>query len=402
MKHYLTLLLMASVAFAGKTQIANNYPGDSSIATDPNVILAEMFEQTTIGSMTAGFTDVSNVPANILFDGSVPPGSPGTQSCNLRTFESPFSANEDTYLYERFSTPITDSVFVRYYVKFNSAHSFHHSGLWIGGNNPAINYPNVHAGYKPAGDEAFHVGSEVRGGVTSGPQSTAPYGFFNYWMNMRQSTQWDTVQDDYYWWGNEFISPDPEATINLDQWNCIEIMVKMNNPVSGTSGELALWINGFKVGHYGQGFPNGNWNPNNFIETATGGTPFEGFQWRDDGALALNYIWIKNYATRNDNQPSNNDMLVDHLVVAKSYIGPISLAAGVNEQTQPALRIYPNPGNAVINFSQEINGYQLLDITGAAVRTETGVTKSIDATLLSDGIYFLQTKGQVLKIVVEH
>ena len=139
-------------SISASAQIANNYPGDSSIATDPNVILAEMFEQTTISSMTAGFTDVSNVSANILFDGSVPPGSPGTQSCNLRTFESPSSANEDTYLYERLSTPITDSVFVRYYVKFNTGHSFHHSGLWIGGNNPAINYPSVHAGYKPAGD----------------------------------------------------------------------------------------------------------------------------------------------------------------------------------------------------------------------------------------------------------
>ena len=246
------------------------------------------------------------------------------------------------------------------------------------------------------------MGSEIRGGVNAGPQNTATYGFFNYWMNMRQSTQWDTVQDDYYWWGNEFISPDPEAIINLDQWNCIEIMVKMNNPVTGTSGELALWINGFKVGHYGQGFPNGNWNPNNFIETATGGTPFEGFQWRDDGALALNYIWIKNYATRNDNYTSNNDMLVDHLVVAKSYIGPISLSVGTTEMEQPQITIAPNPADRTLRFSQPVTDVEIYNLLGEPIHFYPGQHTAINTDELPDGIYMLKTASLLKRLVIMH
>jgi hypothetical protein len=53
------------------------------------------------------------------------------------------------------------------------------------------------------------------------------------------------------------------------------------------------------------------------------GAPFEGFQWRLDEALQLNWIWLLFYTTRN---PPGivGKVWFDHVVVAKSYIGPIS------------------------------------------------------------------------------
>ncbi|HTF56588.1 MAG TPA: hypothetical protein VK661_05070, partial [Planctomycetota bacterium] len=56
------------------------------------------------------------------------------------------------------------------------------------------------------------------------------------------------------------------------------------------------------------------------------GTPFEGFQWRNDANLNLNYLWIEHYA---DTVASGSTLAVkyDHIVVARSYIGPM-VAAG--------------------------------------------------------------------------
>ena len=64
---------------------------------------------------------------------------------------------------------------------------------------------------------------------------------------------------------------------------------------------------------YGKGFPNGTWSNSVFNEGI--GTPFGGFKWRKTTALKFNYIWIKNYADKNTNYPSPNDVLYDHIVV---------------------------------------------------------------------------------------
>ena len=40
---------------------------------------------------------------------------------------------------------------------------------------------------------------------------------------------------------------------------CVEHMVKLNNPVTASNGEHAIWLDGVKVSHLGQGFPNGSW-----------------------------------------------------------------------------------------------------------------------------------------------
>ena len=60
-------------------------------------------------------------------------------------------------------------------------------------------------------------------------------------------------------WGN-FLINNPNLQIVANQWTCVEEMVKLNNPVSASNGEHALWLNGVKVSHLGQGFPNGSWS----------------------------------------------------------------------------------------------------------------------------------------------
>jgi hypothetical protein len=70
-------------------------------------------------------------------------------------------------------------------------------------------------------------------------------------------------------------------------------MVKLNNPVTAFNGEHAIWINGVKVSHLGQGFPERHMERRQLHASASG-TPFEGFRWRSDANLNLNWIWLQN------------------------------------------------------------------------------------------------------------
>lgn len=337
-------------------QIANGYESDINIEADSNVIFVEMFEQTLLSDMLARWTNRSPILNNIAFSSSVPSGSVGNQSCQLTTIGGNI-ANEDTYIFKRFPSGFSDSVFVRYYVKFNTGSRFHHSGVWMGGNNPSVNYPSNHAGYKPAGDSAFHVGSEVRG-ATMNPQSFANFGFYNYWTGMHQSNDTNPSTGTGYYWGNGFPSTNPIATIDMSQWNCIEIMVKLNNPVTGSTGELALWINGVKISYFGYQFPDGNWNWSNFTEGT--GTPFEGFQWRNDTTLKFNYIWVKNYDTV-DSTGHVNSINFDHIVVAKKYIGPINTLPLPVELNSFNASVKKNTVELIwtTNFEQNNSGFEI-------------------------------------------
>ncbi|HSW02744.1 MAG TPA: hypothetical protein VLI39_21450 [Sedimentisphaerales bacterium] len=55
----------------------------------------------------------------------------------------------------------------------------------------------------------------------------------------------------------------------------------------------------------------------------TSGEPFEGFRWRSEDKLNLNYLWLLLYITK---APAGHVSRVwfDDIVVAHEYIGPIN------------------------------------------------------------------------------
>jgi hypothetical protein len=140
-------------------------------------------------------------------------------------------------------------------------------------------------------------------------------------------------------WGNVFIR-DPMLRVERGKWVCVEFMVKMND-IGDTNGELALWIDGKPVGHFGKGFPKGKWIYDKFhpgdggegvrwsdakggperFPVPAGGAPFDGFRWRTTRELKLNYVWLYAYITR---APEGHVSRVwfDDVVVATEYIGP--------------------------------------------------------------------------------
>jgi hypothetical protein len=200
----------------------------------------------------------------------------------------------------------------------------------MGGNNPPLSWPNPQAGIKPAGNDRFIAAAE---------QNTITTGFdhYDYWMNMHQS-------GDGNYWGN-FLLNNPSIDARPGEWTCVEHMVKLNNPTTSFNGEHAIWLNGVKVSHLGPGFPNGRWSGGIFTQDPTG-SPFEGFRWRSDASLNINWIWLQNYAP-SELAGFTGTMLFDHVVAARSYIG--CLASGTPDPTPPTVSITSPSALAIVS-----------------------------------------------------
>lgn len=287
--------------------LAKKYTGDVGIENDPDVILAEAFEG-SLAEIVGRWTNSQNT-AGMSVTTDAPSGSGGSRSLLMT---SSGGANTGGQLYKKL-TPGYEQLYLRYYVKYASSGSYHHTGGWIGGYNPATDWPQGGAGDRPTGNDRFSVGPEP-------VNSSLRFDLYSYWMGMRPSPTGE-------YWGNTFVQ-DPGLSVRRDQWMCVEVMVRMNNPISSRNGELALWVDGRQVIHLREGSPLGRWNLNMFAPDVTG-SPFEGIQWRGSAQLNLNWIWLLYYAS--SNPPGFvGKMWFDHVVVAKKYIGPINTAGPID------------------------------------------------------------------------
>ena len=318
-----SLLALLSPSWAealpeGDTGIAGKYPGDRDIERDPNVILVERFDSPTTDKLFARYESVKGKQGMSLTR-DVPAGDIDGQSL-LMTHVGGQGAG--SHLYSRLRSPKTgqlrgyDRVFARFYVKFDrECYRLHHMGTAIGGYNPATRWPQGGAGEAPRGDERFTTNLEPFG-------RSWRWAFYTYWKDMRGSPPRGQH------WGNTFTWGLPKPQAHRDRWMCVEIMVKLNDPVTVSNGEQAYWIDGKLyrhdgqvVSHTGRGFPLGRWTHDKF-RPDTKGQPFEGYQWRTSEALKINFIWTYIYIT---DAPAGHVSRVwfDNIVLAREYIGPI-------------------------------------------------------------------------------
>lgn len=302
--------------------LAGRYPGDSGIDRDPAVVFVEDFEAPALEEVRRRWDDMKNAGIMSL-SGDIPAGSSGSRSLLMT-----HTGGKDTggHLYRRLA-PGYEKLHFRFYVKFDRDAAPNHHFFHVGGYRPLTSHPQGGAGNRPRGDERFSVGVEPFG-------SAWTWDYYTYWMEMRGSPPRGAT------WGNAFIR-NPDLKVRRGEWSCLELMVRMNEPAK-RDGEMALWIDGRRVSHLGPGFPRGHWIYDKFepgkggrgvrwsderggpveIETPAGGAPFEGFRWRSDARLDLNFLWLLNYITR---APEGHVSKVwfDQVVVAREYIGPI-------------------------------------------------------------------------------
>ena len=303
----------------GPAGIAARFPGDVGIENDPDVVLVERFDG-TLTEILGRWEDVCG-KEHFSLSRDAPKSSASKQSLLMTHIGGGESRN---HLYRRLPSGY-ERVFARFYVKFDpDCHPVHHFGTHVGGNAPPSKWPMMDAGKAPAGDKSFNVAIEPFG-------RSWVWDYYTYWADMRGSPPAGAC------WGNSFIRDDKLRVVR-GKWVCIELMVRMNDP-KDTDGELALWIDGKLVSHLGKGFPKGTWTFDKFTpgkpgggvtwdhakderRAIQGGRPFEGFRWRTDKKLDINYVWTSLYMTK---VPKGHVSKVwfDQIVVAKRYIGPI-------------------------------------------------------------------------------
>ena len=103
-------------------QIANNFPNDVQIQTDPNVIFSEMFEATSLSAVLANWNGNTGSTAIALDATTSPPNSPGGQSIRLFTTGATTTGTpgpsliRTAYMRKSFPSFIGDTVFARWYV----------------------------------------------------------------------------------------------------------------------------------------------------------------------------------------------------------------------------------------------------------------------------------------------
>ncbi len=301
--------------------IAAHYPGDAGLAGAPDVVFAEDFEAENLADVLSRWNDAKNPRGEglmLIEDG--PAGAIGQRALQITARPA-----QDTggHLYKRLSKEL-ECAFARFYVKFPEPAGYVHHFVHMGGYRPPTNWPQGGAGTRPRGDERITVGIEPFGFSGKYPPPGL-WNFYVYWHEMKQSA-------DGRFWGNGLQPPEPQV-VPVGRWQCVEVMIRLNESADSHDGRLALWLDGKLVADFRQGAPRGPWTGLGFALLHAGGTPFEGFNWRTDTRLKINFFWLLHYVTpealrrnRVDDLQRENRVLFDQIVVASKYIGPIKPA----------------------------------------------------------------------------
>ncbi|XAM01169.1 hypothetical protein OT109_07230 [Phycisphaeraceae bacterium D3-23] len=308
----------------GASGVASGYAGDAGIEEDERVVFVEAFEADDIDAVHARWEDVANgarmslsddVPAAGSDDDAGEDAGGGRSLLMTHTGGGPNTVG----LYRRLPAG-HDVLFARFYVKFdNDCAPIHHMGTHLGGFNPSTAWPQGGAGERPDGARRFTTGLEPYGDDWA-------WGFYSYWHAMRR-------HGDGNYWGTPFLVGVDRPEVRRGAWICVEMMVKLN-ALGERDGEQAFWIDGELwradgqvVSHHGPGFPRGGWTGGWWAPDVDSQSTFEGFSWRTDEDLSINYLWTYLFITRAEPGQVSR-VWFDQIVVATQYIGPMGDGAG--------------------------------------------------------------------------
>jgi hypothetical protein len=290
----------------GSTGIAAAYPNDSGIANHPNVIFADNFDSYTSMSQLEGKYNGYYQRSNISLDSTTFFG--GSQSLRIGM---PQASKEVFNSLIKNISPARDKVFVRVYVRYQSDYAGikdAHNGIRLSGN------PYLGPGRKPTGSDFFLVTLE-----NSRYKGEAEPGYTHAYV-------YHPEQDDLYgehWYSDgttsngaqsfgPFFVPRTKTVAPRGKWTCYELMVQMNTPGS-RDGRVAFWQDGVLMADW------------------------QNIRFRDVTSVKISELNLQNGGK---SSPQQNDKWYDNLVVATSYIGPVSNTAKL--PTAPRnLRIVP-------------------------------------------------------------
>jgi hypothetical protein len=286
--------------------IAAKYPGDEGIAGDPAVVFGDGFETAQAGVLANGFHREGDMKWDDTWGGClIVEGAEnvhGGRKALQMTIERPGTgepggAGMQKYLQEGF-----DTLFLRYYAKFERNievyHGGAHNGAAIDARAPGV--PQGCPGVRATGANKFDVCLD-----TWRPQQEipSPGHLVLYVYHMDQGNRWGdqffpsgrVIPPDRALFGEGF-APRPDLIPERDRWYCYELMLQANTP-GRRDGRTAFWVDGKLVGD----FPN--------------------LRFRNVATLKPNHFGLGFY-TNNRRVRNDVTMWFDDVVAATSYIGP--------------------------------------------------------------------------------
>ncbi len=265
--------------------LASQFSRDREIQRHAAVIFADDFEA---GELTERWHENGAGRGRALSLVS-PEDERGGQRC-LKV-EARLGENEGDGLTQWFE-PV-DTVFVRFYVKFDANCDFVHHFVTLRANKGQHGRDRWSgfggAGLLPDGLNRFSTAMEPWGDYGRTPPP-GKWNFYSYWHEMEPSR-------DRKYWGNSFL-PAPQEPIVKDEWICAEFMLKHNTP-SQPDGEQAMWVNGELLGHW------------------------QGINWRLSEQLQANALTLESYVTDRWTTNPVNTVYFDNVVIASEYVGPV-------------------------------------------------------------------------------
>jgi hypothetical protein len=282
--------------------IASRYPNDVGIENAPDVILYDNFESYTSVDQLSGKWDVVQGQMRIATE-------PGNFYAGKRSLEMqlPISSVERGDSVWKYFSPKEPVVYVRAYMKWDPGYNVgltsSHNGINLrGGRSPG---PGTPAPKDGTGFFVFQLQNKIMG---RGGENQPGYGHvYAYWPLQRSNYGDHWYPDGWiipYGWGPwvlyPFQYPDWKAFANWQPlrgvWYCYEYMVKIND-LGKRNGVVAWWVNGQLKGRW----------PDLFI--------------RSTDSLKIDTAILNLHA---GSSPRLNKKWYDSVVIARSYIGPIS------------------------------------------------------------------------------
>jgi hypothetical protein len=267
--------------------LAAQYPGDTGLQTNSQVIFADNFESGNIGD---GWDETGNKNGKVLeFAASDEDAGLGKRCLRVEAHLGRDTGGGLTKWFEP-----SDTVFVRFYTKFDRGCDYVHHFVTLRANKGRHGGDKWSgfggAGIKPEGEERFSTAIEPWGDWA---RWAAPgrWNFYSYWHEMEASK-------DGKFWGNSFGIP-AAPIIPKDRWICVEFMLKHNSP-GRRDGEQAFWIDGVLQGHW------------------------KGISWRKTEKLQANALTLESYITDTWTKNPTNVVYFDNVVISRGYVGPVA------------------------------------------------------------------------------
>lgn len=269
--------------------LASHFVGDAGIGTSESVIFADGFETGELGS---GWGETRNPGGKVLGYADPDKAELGRRCLRVESHLAEDTGGGLTCWFES-----ADTLFIRFYTKFDPACDYLHHFVTLRANRGLHGKDKWsgfgQAGLKPEGTERFSTAIEPWGNNGSWPPP-GRWNFYSYWPDM-------SIGPDGHYWGNSFC-PDDSPPIRRGEWICVEFMLKHNTP-GQSDGAQAFWIDGRLLGYW------------------------KGFKWRTSADLKANALTLETYVTDRWTSVPVNVALFDNVVVARSYIGPVGGAA---------------------------------------------------------------------------